>query len=157
MFKKTVVFVALAVFVLGVFALAVVGEEEKPCDKKEDKKEAKKADEKKGPADVIQIDDIADKYKAAPFTHKKHSTEYKVDGKTIACKDCHHDAKKEDASDAKPCFDCHKEDETKTDDGKEIEDLKSVYHDQCKDCHKKAKKAGNKNAVTGCKDCHEKN
>jgi hypothetical protein len=163
----------ICAFVLGVCALLVVGgeaetppakpadkpaekEAEKPAEKPADKPaETKKADNNK---EKIDIGDVAKKYEPAPFTHWKHQDEYKVDGKAIACKDCHHKSVKKDNSDIKACFDCHKKKDTKEGEKKVIK-LKTAYHKNCKDCHKKANTAsGEKKAPVGgqCKKCHEK-
>ena len=143
--KKILALATVALFAGFVFSLALA-EDEKPAT-------PKKAENNK---ENISIDDISKSWEAAPLTHWKHQDDYKVDGKAITCKDCHHEAEKEDGSDAKSCFSCHKKDDTEKD-GKKIIKLKNAYHKQCKNCHKKANKAaGNKKAPTKCKACHAK-
>ncbi len=95
-----------------------------------------------------------DKYEAAPLSHKKHATEYKV-----PCKDCHHvfkDGKNvwEEGQPVQKCSECHnvyklgKDLREASEEEKKLS-LYKAYHDNCKGCHKKMEKGPVK-----CKDCH---
>lgn len=93
--------------------------------------------EEKGP-DTIKMK------KNVTFTHKKHSTEYKVSGKEIPCKECHH------KGDEKKCTGCH----DGTDKGGKLT-MKDAAHKHCTGCHKKVK--GEAKAPTKCTGaCHPK-
>ena len=118
---------------------------------------------------TLTIDDLEGKKGAVTFAHGKHATDYRVDGKAISCKTCHHTL----AADApaagvkvKACTACHvKEGQAKKSHaGKEAPflatggakiDKKSIlYHQNCVDgCHKKAKSSEGKK-LKSCKVCH---
>jgi len=96
------------------------------------------------------------KYEPVNFSHKKHSTEYKV-----TCKECHHlykDGKNiwEEGQAVQKCSSCHNVYKL----GKELREasaqekklsLYKAYHDNCKGCHKT-----NKKGPTKCTECHAK-
>jgi hypothetical protein len=99
------------------------------------------------------------------FTHKKHSTDYK-----IGCGECHHDENGQPLTDlkesdeVKSCFECHnKPGELKGKKAKGLSDKEKLayhanaMHDNCVDCHKKWNKENkSKAAPTKCTDCHPK-
>lgn len=116
---------------------------------------------------TITLDHVKGKKGAVKFNHAKHADEYKVGGKAITCKECHHTlaAATADAKSVKACGACH------VDEGKpqvnhggkaarfmavkkgDKYDVKSViFHDNCNGCHKKAKADGKK--IAACKTCH---
>lgn len=110
----------------------------------------------------ISIDHLEGNKGAVKFDHSKHAMEYKVDGKAIACTECHHTAKS-DSDKMVACSECHSKDGTeKTVDGKKAPPLgeKSssgnvkmssvLMHDTCRDCHKKVKEK----KISSCKVCH---
>jgi hypothetical protein len=98
------------------------------------------------------------------FTHKKHTTEYK-----IACGECHHDDKGEPlelkkGDNVQKCFECHKKPgELK---GKKAKGLSkkekreyhaNAVHENCLGCHRKHnKEKQTKDAPTKCTACHPK-
>lgn len=99
------------------------------------------------------------------FTHKKHTTDYK-----IGCGECHHDDKGKPLNDLKmgddvqKCFDCHKKPGQIK--GKAAKGLTkqqkreyhaNAVHDNCIGCHRKWNKENNsKAAPTKCTACHPK-
>ena len=96
------------------------------------------------------------KYEAAPLSHKKHTTEYKVQ-----CADCHHvykDGKNvwEEGQPVQKCSECHnvyklgKDLREASEEEKKLS-LYKAYHDNCKGCHKKEQKGPIK-----CAECHAK-
>jgi len=95
----------------------------------------------------------ADKKGPVKFTHKKHSTDYKV-----ACADCHHvykDGKNvwKDGDAVQKCSACHEAE------GKEggAMKLQNAYHKNCKDCHKALLEEGKPTGpFKKCNDCHAK-
>ena len=101
----------------------------------------------------------------ATFTHKKHSTDYK-----ITCGECHHNDKGEplkdlkEGDDVQKCIDCHKKPgELK---GKKAKGLSkkekreyhaNAVHENCLGCHRKFnKEKKTKDAPTKCTACHPK-
>ncbi len=99
------------------------------------------------------------------FTHKKHTTDHKIE-----CGECHHDDKGKpraglkEGDEVKKCFECHnKPGELK---GKEAKGLskeeKRAYignamHENCTGCHRKYNKDNKtKAAPTKCTGCHPK-
>ena len=106
------------------------------------------------------------------FTHKKHSTEYK-----LKCGSCHHDDKNtplelKEGDKVESCISCHKitgrlskevKAELKTITDKKIKQSKKLafhaeaIHMNCVGCHKDSnKKSGTKKAPTMCTKCHIK-
>jgi hypothetical protein len=81
--------------------------------------------------------------KNVTLQHKKHSSDYKVEGKAIQCKDCHH------KGDPQKCGPCH----DGTDKGGKIT-MKDASHKQCQGCHKKVRDEAK--APAKCTGCHVK-
>jgi len=101
-----------------------------------------------------------------PFSHKKHSTEYKA-----TCGDCHHDDKGQpltglkEGDDVKKCIECHKKpgekpkgkDAPKLTPKEELEYHAEAMHTNCQGCHKEAKKQNpSSSAPVTCVKCHPK-
>jgi Zn finger protein HypA/HybF involved in hydrogenase expression len=114
----------------------------------------------------ITIDQLDGGKGAAKFLHEKHATQYKVDGKEISCKDCHHTSKTEE--EAKSCSECHvaegeaqKEFDGKKAPffGKKVNDKYKtadiLMHGLCLECHKKVKVDSEGKKITSCKQCHD--
>ena len=92
------------------------------------------------------------------FTHKKHTTEYK-----ITCGECHHDdagkpLELKEGDPVQKCGDCHKEfgklakaDKKMKKPEKIKKYQKEALHANCIGCHKKIKKGPKK-----CSECHPK-
>lgn len=103
--------------------------------------------------DTINIENQGyskDKKGAVKFSHKKHSTDYKV-----ACTECHHDYKDgknvwKEGEAVKKCGDCHN---PLKKEGK-VKKLQDAYHRNCKNCHKALE--GKDAPYKKCNDCHEK-
>ncbi len=126
----------------------------------------------------IKIDHLKGKKGKVKFSHLKHSVEYKVKGKLIACKKCHHTLKKEpktkaDVKAIKACTECHVQEGQKQKEhkgekagflgikkGKKYDKKKILYHGACQKCHKKVAKANKKDKklkkLGKCKNCHPK-
>ena len=129
----------------------------------------------------IVIDHLKGKKGKVKFSHLKHSVEYKVKGKLIACKKCHHTLKKEpktkaDVKKIKACTECHVQEgqPLKKHGGKDAAVLgimkdakkkkydkkKVLYHGACQKCHKKVAKKNKKDdklkKLGKCKACHSK-
>jgi hypothetical protein len=98
------------------------------------------------------------------FTHKKHTTEYK-----ITCGECHHDDKGEplelkEGDEVQKCFECHKKPGVLK--GKKAKGLSkeekreyhgNAVHENCLGCHRKHnKEKQTKDAPTKCTACHPK-
>lgn len=87
------------------------------------------------------------------FTHKKHSTDYKV-----ACAECHHvikDGKNvwKEGDAVQKCSACH---DPEAKEGGTMK-LQNAYHKNCKDCHKALLEEGKPTGpFKKCNDCHEK-
>ncbi len=81
--------------------------------------------------------------KNVTFSHKQHSKDYKVEGKAIDCKVCHH------KGDEKKCSGCH----DGTEKGGNLK-MKDASHKQCQGCHKKVKDESK--APVKCDGCHPK-
>ena len=121
--------------------------------------------------DAATIDYVEGKKGKVEFNHKKHGAEYKVAGKAISCKECHHTAKNDaEAKKAKKCIDCHvavgkavKKHGGKDAPvmgvmkGKKVDNKSLIFHKNCIDCHKKVAKAdASKKDLKSCKTCHAK-
>jgi hypothetical protein len=97
--------------------------------------------------------------KYAPFSHKKHSEEYK-----IACNQCHHvykDGKNvwKEGDAVDKCEKCHTEatiqGEKKLPPDQQKLNLKLAFHNNCIPCHQKEKKAKpDTKAPVTCAQCH---
>lgn len=102
------------------------------------------------------------KYKLVTFTHKKHSTDYK-----ISCGECHHDKDGnpltlKEGDDVKRCVACHTKLKKDKKNKKDIMVLENAMHENCITCHKEFnKKAGDPKGMKGpapasCNKCHQK-
>lgn len=116
----------------------------------------------------INLDYTKGKKGAVKFSHKKHATEYKANGKAIPCKECHHTLAKATAkpADVKKCTACHvAEGKAQVEfkgkkapfigvkKGAKFDKKSLIFHKNCLDgCHKKVK---DKN-IKKCKNCHVK-
>ena len=99
--------------------------------------------------ETVKIEHQYTKKKKGPvvLSHKKHAEDYK-----IACTECHHKWKKEEAKQPKKYSDCHKEKK----EGKTL-GLKRAFHKNCMGCHKELKKQGKPTGpTTKCSQCHQK-
>lgn len=119
--------------------------------------------------DVIEMKNKAyDKHTKAivEFSHKKHSTEYK-----IGCGECHHDDKGKPLTNlkagdpVKSCIECHKipgerpkgRDAPKLNKKERLAYHAEAIHYNCRDCHKDYNKKNNtKKAPQTCSKCHTK-
>ncbi|MEW5734692.1 MAG: cytochrome c3 family protein [Thermodesulfobacteriota bacterium] len=124
--------------------------------------------------DVIKMEDPSYKHTKGivEFSHKKHSTDYK-----LGCGECHHDKDHKPLANLKAgdctekCGACHKlpGDATAKDlkglsgDAKMKKTLEyqaGAIHENCRACHKewnkKNNKKGKEGAPTSCNDCHPK-
>jgi len=93
-----------------------------------------------------------DKKRPVLFSHKKHSTEYKV-----ACADCHHvykDGKNvwKEGDHVDKCSKCHDLNKSTEENGEKVMKLQNAFHRNCKNCHKEKKKGPFKK----CNECHVK-
>ena len=97
------------------------------------------------------VDGYKNKKPGVPFTHKKHSMDYK-----LACTDCHHHYEGgknvfKEGDKVKKCIECH---DMKKNQGK-VKKIMTAFHNNCRDCHKDAAKAGKPTGPTKkCADCH---
>ncbi len=120
--------------------------------------------------ETIKIDMIPGDKGAVEFPHAKHMT-FKVGGKAVECKNCHHMLKGPTPAPGEavaPCNSCHTLDTPKKIEGKDVPvlaivkngkaELKSVLiHKTCKDqCHKEVKTASDGTNLTSCNTCHKK-
>lgn len=102
-----------------------------------------------GLPEMLKIDNKYTNKKKGPvvLSHKKHAEDYK-----IACTECHHTWKKEEAKQPKKCASCHKEEKQ----GKVLS-LKGAFHKNCMGCHRELKKQGKATGpTTKCTECHQK-
>ncbi len=102
-----------------------------------------------GAPEVMKIENKYTKKKkgAVVFSHKKHAEAYK-----IACTECHHKWKKEEAKEPEKCASCHKEKKQ----GKVLS-LMRAFHKNCMGCHKGLAKQGKPTGpTTKCSGCHQK-
>ncbi len=93
-----------------------------------------------------------DKKRPVLFSHKKHSTEYK-----IACADCHHVYKAgknvwKEGDHVDKCSKCHDLNKNTEENGEKVMKLQNAFHRNCKNCHKEKKKGPFKK----CNECHVK-
>jgi hypothetical protein len=116
----------------------------------------------------IDIDYSKGEKDAVKFAHKKHATEFKVDGNAITCKQCHHTLTADTAKpdEVKACTSCHvnegqaqKEHGGKkarfvgTKNGDKFDKKSLIFHANCLDgCHKGVKEK----KISSCKTCHAK-
>ncbi len=129
------------------------------------------ADVPKG-KEVLKLNSIKGKKGPLKFPHAKHVKEFKDHkGKAIACKTCHHTAKK-NAKKVKKCTACHvAEGQTQKEHkgkkaaflalkkGKKFNKKTVIFHKTCIKCHKKVVKVNadaKKKKIDKCKGCHKK-
>jgi hypothetical protein len=118
--------------------------------------------------ETIRIDQVDGKKGAVTFPHAVHATSAKgVDGKPIACKDCHHTLKAADGKGEKveACSACHvrigqppkavggksARPVARAPEGK-VDQKSIIFHEKCIACHKAVKVEGKK--LGACKACH---
>jgi cytochrome c553 len=97
--------------------------------------------------------------KNLPFSHKKHSEEYKV-----TCVDCHHDYKDgkniwKEGDPVQKCEACHTDatikDVNKLPPEQQKLNLNLAFHNNCRGCHQKIKKENKDSLIpVACTGCH---
>jgi len=107
---------------------------------------------------------VSNKMGPVIFQHRKHESRYlNLEGKRIACAECHHDYVNKrniwtEENNVKNCGDqeCHSPEAAK---GERPYKLRFAYHKKCKGCHNALVMAGKaKDApYKKCSRCHEKN